>query len=282
MSRKDRVLFVKKENKFTNFFSVFRKIIKFRALIWSMAVRDFKNQYIRSYLGILWALIQPLVFFGVLLFVFTAGLRSGGNSDGFPFVVYLITGLSSWFFISGSLNSGANVIRVYKFLVRNSGFELSILAIVKILSNLFLHSFFIIIVFVFTIKNDITISIHCLQLAYYIFSACVLLIGASWLTSSVSVFVPDVNRAIPLIVQIGFWGTPIFWNINNFSPRIQYFLKFNPAYYIVNGYRESIMYKQWFWDSPQLTIYYWIITLFFFFGGLVVFKKLQPHFAEVI
>ena len=265
-----------------DFFYTFAQLYRFRSLIWNMAVRDFKTQYVKSYLGFTWALIQPTVFFGVLYFVFSSGLRQGGNSDGFPFVVYLAIGMSSWFFFSGLLNSGANVIRANNFLVRSSGFELAILAPVKAISNLFLHLFFLFVVLVIAIANDVDPSFYWLQIPYYILSASVLLIGVSWFTSSVAVFIPDVNKAIPLLVQIGFWATPIFWNINSFSAKAQVILKFNPAFYIVNGYRESILYSQWFWESPELTLYYWGISLLFLFSGLLVFRQLRPHFAEIL
>ena len=59
-------------------------------------------------------------------------------------------------------------------------------------------------------------------------------------------------------------------------------LKLNPLFYIVNGYRESIIYQVGFWEHPMLMLYYWGVTLIFLIAGVVVFKKLRPHFADVI
>jgi ABC-type polysaccharide/polyol phosphate export permease len=58
--------------------------------------------------------------------------------------------------------------------------------------------------------------------------------------------------------------------------------KYNPAYYIVEGYRDSLISNTWFWERADLSIQFWIITLVFFFVGAVVFRKLRPHFADVL
>ena len=61
-----------------------------------------------------------------------------------------------------------------------------------------------------------------------------------------------------------------------------FILKLNPLFYIVNGYRESIIYQVGFWEHPMLMLYYWGVTLILLITGVVVFKKLRPHFADVI
>jgi len=53
-------------------------------------------------------------------------------------------------------------------------------------------------------------------------------------------------------------------------------------YYIVEGYRDSVIYNVWFWNKPELTIQFWIITAILFFSGAVIFRKLRPHFADVL
>ena len=59
-------------------------------------------------------------------------------------------------------------------------------------------------------------------------------------------------------------------------------IQYNPVYYIVEGYRDSLIYNTWFWEKTALTLQFWIIALFFFFAGAVVFRKLRPHFADVL
>ena len=109
-----------------------------------------------------------------------------------------------------------------------------------------------------------------------------LLLGLGWLTSSTNVFVKDVSKLVGIIVQFGFWLTPIFWNISRVPQEYQWIIKLNPAYYLVSGYRDCLLYHRWFWERQNETLYFWALTTVILFLGIIVFKRLRPHFAEVI
>jgi len=79
-----------------------------------------------------------------------------------------------------------------------------------------------------------------------------------------------------------FWMTPIFWNIDMLPVRFRFFLKLNPLFYIVQGYRESFIYKVPFWTHPYYALYFWGLSLIIFILGVLVFKRLRPHFADVL
>jgi lipopolysaccharide transport system permease protein/teichoic acid transport system permease protein len=114
------------------------------------------------------------------------------------------------------------------------------------------------------------------------FATTVLLLGLAWLTSSIMVFFKDMGQIIAMFVQFGFWGTPIFWSLNIVPERYHAIIKANPVHYIVKGYRDSMINHEWFWYDQTLTLYFWIVTLFIFILGGLTFKKLKPHFADVL
>ena len=58
--------------------------------------------------------------------------------------------------------------------------------------------------------------------------------------------------------------------------------KLNPFYYIVVGYRDSMLTGDWFWERPTLTLYFWAVTTLLLLAGLKVFKRLRPHFSDVL
>ena len=111
---------------------------------------------------------------------------------------------------------------------------------------------------------------------------CVLTIGFSWIFAAVNVFLADVAHLVAIILQVGFWATPIFWDIGMMPAKIQLILKINPVYYIVQGYRESFIYFVPFWQHPFQTLYFWIFALSIFIGGAYVFQKLKPQFPDVL
>ena len=99
--------------------------------------------------------------------------------------------------------------------------------------------------------------------------------------SALSTFFKDTSYLVSIVLQIGFWATPIFWNKDQMeSETIRQILKLNPIYYIVEGYRESFLYHIPFWSHPVQTLYFWIFTLVICILGWRTFKKLRPHFAD--
>ena len=253
-----------------------------RSILYELAKRDFQQQYMGSYLGFVWVYLQPLLFITVLYSVFTFGFKSGSSSEGIPFVVYLITGMIAWFYIAENLNAGANVIRQHTFLLKKVDFRLSMLPIVKLMSSSIPHAFFILIAVIVAALNGIYPSFYILQLFYYFVAMVALLLGIAWLTSSTNIFVPDVSKTVGVIVTFGFWLTPIFWDISKIPEQYQWIIKLNPANYIVQGYRDSIIFHIGFWEKPYETLYFWTLTGMMLWLGITVFKKLKPHFAEVV
>ena len=258
-----------------------RDIFINRKLLWQMTRRDFKQRYISSYLGILWAFIQPTVTVFIFWFVFQIGFKSMPVNN-FPFILWLVCGMFPWFFLSEGIQSATYSIIESSFLVKKIVFRVELLPIVKIMSALVVHSFFIIVLFAMFAAYGYSLSIYNLQIVYYLFAMICLSLGISWLTSSLTVFLRDVGQFVTMMLQFGFWGTPIFWNLNSIPAQLQSVLKLNPAYYLVEGYRQSFIYKEWFWEHLHLTAYFWLVTAAVMFIGAWCFKKLRPHFADVL
>ncbi len=252
-----------------------------RSILYELAKRDFQRQYMGSYLGFVWVFLQPLLFITVLYAVFTFGFRSGSTPEGVPFAVYLISGMIAWFFMADSLTAGTRVIKEHSFLIKKVDFRLSMLPIVKLMSSFIPHLFFIVIAVLAAILNGIYPSFYLFQLAYYFAAMVALLLGMGWLTSSTNLFVPDVSNIVGVLVTFGFWLTPIFWSLSFIPEKYQWIILLNPATYIVEGYRDSIINHIPFWEKPYQTLYFWILTAIIMKLGISVFKKLRPHFAEV-
>jgi ABC-type polysaccharide/polyol phosphate export permease len=210
------------------------------------------------------------------------GFKSGSSSEGVPFVVYLISGMIAWFYIAENLKAGTVIIKQHAFLLKKVDFRLSILPIVKLLSSAIPQLFFIFIAIIVAALNGIYPSLYTFQIIYYFIAMIILLLGISWLTSSSNIFVPDIAKFIGVIVTFGFWLTPIFWDLSKVPEQYQWVVKLNPAVYIIEGYRDSIINHVWFWEKPYETLYYWSFTAIVLWTGITVFKRLRPHFAEVI
>lgn len=259
-----------------------------RKLIARLSVNDFKTKFAGSYLGIIWAFVQPVITILVYWFVFEKGMKPAAIRDAagteVPYVLWLIAGMVPWFFFSDALSGGTRALLDYSYLVKKVVFKIDILPIVKIVSAVFVHLFFLAFAVLLYTLYGYYPDIYTLQVLYYSICLFVLVMGISYLTSAVVVFFRDLNQVINIVLQVGVWVTPIMWNIDtmDISPVLKNLLKLNPLYYIVQGYRDAFIGKVAFFERWELTIYFWVVTIVFVVLGTHVFKKLRMHFADVL
>ena len=262
-------------------FNFLKNIWQSRGLLWKLTKNDFKQKYLGNLLGFVWAFIQPTATIAVFWFVFQVGFKSKPVDD-FPFILWLVSGMFPWFYFADGLSNGTTSILSNSFLVKKIVFRVSLLPLIKLLSALVIHIFFIFFMFAMFLYYGYTPEIYWLQILYYLFAVSMLLLGLSWITSSIVVFFRDMGQLVAVIIQFGFWLTPIFWSMKMVPDRYHSIIELNPLVYIIEGYRNSMIYHRWFWEDINATIYYWIVTALVFAIGGLTFSKLRPHFSDVL
>lgn len=250
-------------------------------LILSMARRQVASQYVGSFLGFIWTFINPLVLIGVFWFVFSVGFKAQPVKD-VPFVIWLTAGMAVWNLFADIVNRAPNAVVSNANLVKKTIFPSQVLPFVSLISSLITHAIFLLLLIGLLLSYKMTFSWYFLQVFYYLICMIVFSLGISWAVSSLNVFVRDVGKIVTVVLQVGFWGTPIFWNINMMPEKYHMLLKSNPMFYIVQGYRESFIDFVPFWEHGYLTLYFWLIALLSFVIGALIFKELKPQFADVL
>ena len=258
-----------------------KAILQNRKLLVELTKNEFRQKYIGNFLGIFWAFIQPTAMILIFWFVFQVGFKSQPIDD-FPFILWLVSGMFPWFFFAEGLQNGTNSVVSNSFLVKKVVFRVSLLPIIPLLSALVIHIFFIFFMYGMFIYYGYTPSIYWIQIIYYLLASSVLILGLSWITSSVVIFFKDIGQFVSIIIQFGFWLTPIFWSMKMVPEKYTWIIELNPMVYIINGYRNSMIYHKWFWEDMNMTIYFWIVTILFFTLGAITFRRLRPHFADVL
>ena len=256
-------------------------LIRNHQLLWDLTKKDLKQRYIGSYLGILWAFIQPTITVFIFWFVFQVGFKSM-PVDNFPFVLWLVCGMFPWFFFSAAWLGATNSIAGNSFLVKKVVFRVSLLPMIQILSALMVNLFFVAVLFLMFALYGYSISIYNLQVFYYLFALICLTFGLSLITSTLIVFLKDIGQLVSMLLQFGFWATPIFWSLKLLPESYQWIFKINPMYYIVEGYRNSFIYHRWFWELGYTNWSFWLSTIAIMLLGTILFKKMRPHFADVL
>lgn len=254
-----------------------------RRLIFNLAGKDFKMRYAASYLGAIWAFVQPIVTVIIYVVVFQAGFRSG-DVEGAPYALWLIAGIVPWFFFNEALTGATNSLIEFSYLVKKVVFKISVLPIVKILTALYVHIFFIGLAIIVYLLFGFNLGPYLIQVIYYTFAAIALVLGLAYIMSALMVFFRDLGQIINVLLQFLMWLTPILWNFGmiNVPENMRVLFKLNPIYYLVSGYRDAFIYGEWFWEKPLWTVYYWGVVIVIGILGIFTFKKLEKHFADVL
>ena len=242
---------------------------------------DLNSRYAGAFLGRLWPYAQPTISILVFWFVFQCGFNSS-PVQGVPFILLFLPAYIAWVYFQDVISCSTGCLREYSYLVKKIKFKVSIIPMIKVLSTFKIHLCFIGVTFVIYMIYGIKPTIKCIQLIYYVFGMVFLLTGVSWLISALSVFAKDISPIINIVLQIGYFAIPVFWNDDMMQPTVVKILKLNPTYYIVKGYRDSLCNGKWFWEDMNYTIYYWIVSIVVFCIGLWLFDGLKKHFSDLL
>ena len=258
-----------------------RELFTKRELIGTLAIADFKKRFVGSFLGVVWMFIQPVVTVLIYFVIFQMGFKSQPVAD-VPYVLWLIPAIVPWFFFNDAWGGATNCLYEYQHLVKKMMFKVEMLPIIKITASLFVHMIFIWILLAVYLLAGQNPSLWWLQMLYYTFCTAFLALGLSYITAAANAFFKDIGQFVQVVLQIGMWAAPIMWSENMFSEKIRPIFKLNPFYYIVEGYRDCFITHEGFWQHPKLTLYFWGVSMIIFLIGTGLFRRLRPHFADVL
>jgi ABC-2 type transport system permease protein len=264
------------------FLRVFSK--KNRALLAELVRTDFKLRYQGSALGYAWSLLRPLLLFLILYVVFVKFLKLGAGVPHYP--VYLLLGIVLWNFFSemttqslGSIVGRGDLIRKIRIPRWMIVLSSSISAVINLFLNLLVVVFFLII-------NHVDLLKTTLWLPLILIEVYILALGLSLFLSAAFVKYRDINYIWEVILQAGFYLTPILYplaRITNLT--FQKLIMLNPmaqtiqdARYATITHQSPTIYQLFEGGWYKLTPF--IIVVVAIVGGLVYFRKESKYFAE--
>ena len=265
--------------------SLVKEIVKKRKMILDLALADFRKRFVGSYFGIVWMFLQPLVTVLIYWFIFGEyGMKTVPPVPNATYVVWLVPGLVPWFFYSEALNSITGCLQEYSYLVKKVVFKVEMLPVIKLLSCLLVHFFFVLIMLALYAAYRQPVFATWIQILYYTFAAAMLALAFGYFTSAVNVFFKDMANIVGICLQFGIWMTPIMWNLEDLLAKypILMVLKLNPLCYIVYGYRAVLFQTGSVASLGWMNIYFWVVTILVWLLGSHVFRKLKVHFADVL
>lgn len=251
-------------------------------LILSLARRDLVGRYKGSVLGIIWAIVTPVVMIGMFTFLFAGvfGARFGPNSSHWDYALYLFCGLLPWTMFQETLQRSATTIINHSNLVKRVLFPLETLPTAEALSSLGTQLFGTVALLIAALVLGHTPSLPIIWLPALLIPQLVLALGAAWLVSSLGVFLRDIAQGITLLLTAWMYLTPIIYPESIVPERYRWFINLNPFTALIRSYRFIMLEGK----PPDWTglAYFSAFSLVVFAFGYWWFAKTRKNFADVI
>jgi lipopolysaccharide transport system permease protein len=250
----------------------------YRELLYFLAWRDVKVRYKQTVLGVIWIIIQPALM--TIIFTVFLGELAGVPSLGqIPYAVFAYSGLSLWTFFSGSILAGGQSLVANANLITKVYFPRLIIPCSMIAGRLIdlLVSFLLLAILLLYYGIAVTWSIFFIPI--FIVLLAVLALGVNMLTSAFNVKYRDVGIAVPVLIQLWMFVSPIVYPLSLVPPRWQRLYALNPMVGIVEGFRASLFNREPNWWAINVAIAITIILLVY---SAYTFRRIEKSFADLI
>lgn len=248
---------------------------QYRELLLALVMRDIKVRYKQTLLGFAWAVIQPV--FLMIIFSVVFGHLSDMPTDGIPYPLFVYAGLVPWTFFSNAINSSGNSLVGNSSLITKVYFPRMIIPLASVVSGLldFAISFALLVILIVYYNGVISISL--LMLPVFIVLTVLLAAGIGLLMSALNVRYRDIRYALPFLIQIGIFLTPVIYPISLVPEKWRWILKVNPMTGIIEGYRFAIFGLPLDWPAIGLSS---LISVAVLFCSVIIFHRMERSFAD--
>lgn len=256
-------------------------MLAYRELFFYFAWRDIKVRYKQTAIGAAWAILQPFIQMVVFTLFFNkvAGIQTG--NEAVPYAIFSYTGLLFWNFFSQALTRASNSLVDNQTVVTKVYFPRLLLPLSSTLIGLidFGFAFIVFIILMFYFKIPPTLEAVLLLVPALIITF-VAASGLGMFLSAVNVKYRDVKQAVPFLIQIGLFITPVIYPVTAIPQKYQWILYLNPMTGVINMMRSSFLHTAPInWPLTWLSI---AMAVVFFVFGLYYFKGREKEFADII
>ena len=164
--------------------------------VWELARFEFTLQYRDSHLGLVWAILSPLTQIGVYWFTFGIGLRHGSPMGEYPFIVWLVCGMTAWNHLSKGILGGAGELRAKQSLISKVSIPPYLLLVSQEVAFLMDQIMRLLIMFLLMVANGWRPDRYALNLCYYIFCSLCFCVASSTVFSVLTLIAADFRRLL--------------------------------------------------------------------------------------
>jgi len=253
------------------------KFSQFMTLLWALVSRDIRARYRRSTLGIFWAVLQPLML--MVVFSILRGIVDI-PSDGVPYVIFSYSALVPWTFFTQAVNSAGRSVLSNKGIIKKIAVPREVFPMAAVLTALFDMSMSSVVLAGMLIWFGIPISWALLWIIPFLILTVVLAFAIGMAVAALGTFRQDLVLALPFIMQLWLYTTPIIYPISSVPEKWRSFYLLNPMVSIIGGFRDALISAQ----SPDIgqLSFATIITILALVLAWPFYRKMSGYFADVI
>jgi lipopolysaccharide transport system permease protein len=233
-----------------------------------------KVRYKQTLLGATWALLQPLVL--MLIFNFIFGRLAGIKSGAVPYALFAFAGLLPWTFFANAITNSGNSLVNSTNLITKVYFPRMLIPMASVAAGLVDLGIALILMAVLMVYYGVGFHLHLLMLPVLIALVTGLAIGVGMWMSALNVKYRDVRHALPFIVQIWMFSSPVIYPVPD---RWRWLLALNPMTGIIQAFRSALFGKPFDWSVLGISA---IISFLVLLAAAVSFRRMEKSFADII
>jgi lipopolysaccharide transport system permease protein len=257
-----------------------RTFLAYRELLWVLTLREIQIRYKQSVLGIVWAVLQPLAMMLAFTLIFSSLLKV--STGGIPYPIFSYSALLLWTLFSNSLTRAIPSLEANSALIRKIYLPREFFPMSSVLGALFdfLISAVIFVGLMIYYHNFVHLTPNVLYVIPILLIQMVFTFGLCFFASAVNVYYRDIKHALPFLIQIWMFATPIIYPVSLVPERFQLYYFLNPMAGIIVNFRLVVL------DGAAPSFTYLGISaagsVLLFIVGYWYFKRVEMDFADVV
>ncbi|MGH3134042.1 MAG: ABC transporter permease [Gaiellaceae bacterium] len=255
----------------------FGELWSYRDLALILALKDLKVRYKQTFLGVLWVVVQPLL--GVAIFTIFLGRLAGLTGAGYPYPLFVYTGLIAWLYISGGVSAAAASLVEQRALLTKVYFPRLLAPMAAVVPALVDLAVAIAVAAVFLVVYDASPSLAILVLPAWVAAAVVLALAVGTWLAALNVKYRDVRHALAFSLQVWFFASPVVFPSSIVSDGWEYVYAVNPTVGVIDGFRWSLASGPF--PGPDVLVSLAVIPIVLA-AGVVYFRRVERGFADIV
>ena len=263
--------------KTTSFIQAIKDLWRYRDLLYILAWRDYKVRYAQTFLGVVWAIVQPLVTLLIFTLIFSRIAKV--DTGDVPYPLFAQSGMLAWTYFAFLISQAGNSIVGAQGMIKKIYFPRLVVPIAKALVGLIDFAISFLLLIIIGVYYEFIPSANIIYLPFYLILVIIGGLGIGIWVSALTVRYRDFKHIIPFMVQLGMYISPVAYAAAMVPEKYQWLYALNPMVGVIEGVRWSIIGG----EAPSEMIYFSIgVMLLLFVSSIFYFKKVERVMADII